>query len=288
MVAPCNKEQRRQATRQACNRVRSALTHWVNTFEGKNLSAHHLSKHERSDQLRFLGLTHTGIFAMSTRQTATMRSANIVSPNISQPFHPRTSMTWITTIPYEQAEGRLRQLYDRVKGPDNNVDNIMLAHSLRPHTMEGHMALYKQVLHHTANKVAKVFVEVLGVYTSALNRCLYCVDHHATGLARLLNDDARSAPLIAALRAGEIPEGLEARQREALRYARTLCLTPAELTEADAAALRASGWNDGEILEINQVVAYFAYANRTVLGLGVTTDGDVLGLSPHGNDWQHR
>jgi len=31
---------------------------------------------------------------------------------------------------------------------------------------------------------------------------------------------------------------------------------------------------------VNHVVAYFAYANRTALGLGVTTDGDVLGLSP--------
>ena len=44
--------------------------------------------------------------------------------------------------------------------------------------------------------------------------------------------------------------------------------------------MRAAGMDDGQILEINQVVAYFAYANRTVLGLGVTTQGDVLGQSP--------
>jgi hypothetical protein len=50
--------------------------------------------------------------------------------------------------------------------------------------------------------------------------------------------------------------------------------------------------DDGEILEVNQVTAYFAYANRTVLGLGVTTEGDVLGLSPNDSDdplnWTHR
>jgi hypothetical protein len=44
-------------------------------------------------------------------------------------------------------------------------------------------------------------------------------------------------------------------------------------------------------LEINQVVAYFNYANRTVLGLGVETSGDLLGLSPGDSDdpenWQH-
>ena len=51
-------------------------------------------------------------------------------------------MTWIASISYEEAKGALKKLYERVKGHDNNVVNIMLALSLRPHTMEGHMALY--------------------------------------------------------------------------------------------------------------------------------------------------
>jgi uncharacterized protein YciW len=57
------------------------------------------------------------------------------------------------------------------------------------------------------------------------------------------------------------------------------------------AALREAGLDDGEILEVNQVVSYFAYANRTVLGLGVDTTGDALGLSPGNSespdDWGH-
>ena len=56
--------------------------------------------------------------------------------------------------------------------------------------------------------------------------------------------------------------------------------------------MRNAGFDDGEILEINQVTAYFSYANRTVLGLGCSTDGDVLGLSPNNsedpNDWGHK
>jgi len=48
---------------------------------------------------------------------------------------------WIAHVPYAQAGGRLKMLYDRIKGPDDNVDNITLAHCLRPHSMEGHMAL---------------------------------------------------------------------------------------------------------------------------------------------------
>jgi uncharacterized protein YciW len=56
----------------------------------------------------------------------------------------------------------------------------------------------------------------------------------------------------------------------------------------DIDALKSAGLKDGEILEINQVTAYFAYANRTVTGLGVDTAGEVLGLSPDkSEDWHH-
>lgn len=48
----------------------------------------------------------------------------------------------------------------------------------------------------------------------------------------------------------------------------------------------------GVVLEINQVVAYFACANHTVLGLAWSTEGDVIGLSPGNSDdpddWGHR
>ncbi|MCZ6619319.1 MAG: peroxidase-related enzyme [Gammaproteobacteria bacterium] len=201
-------------------------------------------------------------------------------------------MTWIDTISYGAATGHLSRLYDRIKGPADNVDNIMLAHSLRPHTLEGHMSLYKQVLHHPRNEVAVWFLEVLGVYTSLLNRCDYCIEHHYQGLRRILNDDRRSWDIRVSLVAESWSTVFEKPECAALSYARKLTVQPAEVSEGDVDLLRASGWSDGEILEINQVVAYFNYANRTVLGLGVESGGDILGLSP-GNEidadnWSHR
>lgn len=199
-------------------------------------------------------------------------------------------MTWIKVIPFEKAEGRLKRLYDRVKGPDDNVDNIMMAHSLRPHTMEGHMALYKNALHHTANKIPTWFLEVLGVYVSQLNRCDYCVKHHYAGLKRLLDDKPRAKAIMAALAGGTPEDVFVGKELAAVRYAGKLTQDPAAVAELDIKVLKNAGWKDGEILEINQVVSYFAYANRMVLGLGITTDGDVLGLSPEdteGDDWGH-
>ena len=201
-------------------------------------------------------------------------------------------MAWIKTVAYAKSTGKLRKLYDRVKGPNDNVDNIMMAHSLRPHTMEGHMAIYKYVLHHTNNTLPKWFLETIGVWVSLLNNCKYCVDHHYSGLVRLLGDDARSQQIRKALDKQNIDDGpFDAMQKAALGYARTLTLTADQVTEQDIKDLRSAGLNDGEILEINQVTAYFCYANRTVLGLGCSTEGDILGLSPNNsddeNDWSH-
>ena len=199
-------------------------------------------------------------------------------------------MGWIKTVPYDEATGRLKSLYDRVKGPDDNVDNIMMAHSLRPHTMEAHMTIYKYVLHHSANQVRKWFLECIGVLVSHLNGCGYCFDHHFAGMTRLVGDQSKADAMKAALLSGE-RDMFDAAQTAALRYAEKLNQRPAEMVEADISAMRSAGWSDGEILEINQVTAYFGYANRTVLGLGVNTEGDIIGLSPNNSadpdDWNH-
>ena len=101
-------------------------------------------------------------------------------------------MTWIRVIDYATSSGYLRQLYDRVKGPEDRIDNVMKAHSLRPHTMEGHSALYKSVLHHAGNTSPVWWLETVGVYTSLLNRCAYSAAHHfaveATEDAAQFND----------------------------------------------------------------------------------------------------
>ena len=200
-------------------------------------------------------------------------------------------MTWITTVAYEKASGRLKKLYDRIKGPNNNVDNIMLAHSLRPHTLEGHMALYKHVLHHSANTLEKSYLETIGVYVSMLNDCAYCVEHHFEGLTRLLDDEARATEIRQALEDDEPSRCFSGKELAGLLYAAHLTLEPATLAADSIEELRQSGFDDGEILEINQVSAYFSYANRTVLGLGIDTDGDVIGLSPGDSEdsknWSH-
>ena len=201
-------------------------------------------------------------------------------------------MSWIEIVRPEQATGRLREIYERVAGPGGKVDNVLQIHGLRPHTLEGHMALYKSVLHHSGNKLPKWLLETIGVYVSLLNGCTYCVAHHSAGLSRLLQDEKRSRDIRYALETGDLEKAFpNARERAILDYARRLTQSPAQIRQTSIQAMRAAGLDDGEILEVNQVVSYFAYVNRTVLGLGVTTEGDTLGLSPNDSadpdNWQH-
>ena len=200
-------------------------------------------------------------------------------------------MTWIRTIPYEEAEGKVKDLYERIKGPDNNVDNIMMAHSLRPHSMEGHMALYKNVLHHSRNTSPKWLLEAIGVCVSIINQCEYCIEHHYEGMRKLIMDDQRSKNIRKALEEEKPAKVFKSKELAIIEYAVKITINPHDISSEDIEKLRINNVEDGEILEINQVAAYFAYANRMVLGLGINKSGDIIGLSPNDgddeNNWSH-
>lgn len=201
-------------------------------------------------------------------------------------------MSWIEVIRFENATGKLKGIYEKIKGPNNQIDNVLSIHSLRPHTLVGHMSLYKNVLHHTHNTFPNWFLEFAGTYVSFLNRCDYCYEHHFAGMTRFLDDENLAEKYKIAIENDEVKTVLDEAKTALIAYAKKLTLSPYLLTEDDVLKLKQLGVNDGEILEINQVTAYFNYANRTVLGLGVNTNGEVLGLSPSNKEdeaaWGHQ
>ena len=199
-------------------------------------------------------------------------------------------MSWIKTIDYQSAGKKLKDIYNRISGPQGNIDNVLLIHSLRPHTLTGHMSLYKSVLHHQANELPCWYLEALGVYVSNLNGCSYCVDHHMAGLKRIIGSDFNA--IWESLSTENFTSYFNAKESAGLSYAKSLTLRIQESHPDWVQSMKDGGFNDGEILEINQVVSYFNYVNRVVLGLGVTTEGDILGLSPNNGDdpdnWTHK
>ena len=186
-------------------------------------------------------------------------------------------MTWITFIPFAEATGRLKVSYEKFKRPNNTIANILSVHSLRPHTLDGHVALYRSVIGHSANKLPLWYLESVGVHVSAINQCNYCITHH-THLGGLAynGDKSEWATIAGAMVNDTAADVFEGKMLALMGYAKKLTQNPSALTEQDMDTLHKAGADDGEILEVNQVAAYFAYANRTVLGLGVSLDGEVF------------
>lgn len=184
---------------------------------------------------------------------------------------------WIRMIPLEEADGKLREMYELARTPAGTVDNVMRAHSLRPHSMQGHLALYRNVLHNPDNTLPFWFLEVVASYVSLSNNCDYSLTHHWANARRLINDKVRAQQIWDALSAATPERAFEGKELAFLNYARKLTVDVANMQRSDYDALRAAGCDDGEILEVNQVCAYFNYSNRLLNGLGVTTEGDTVG-----------
>ena len=186
--------------------------------------------------------------------------------------------TWIEMLSVENATGSLKEAYDMANTPAGPVANVMRIHSQRPHTMVGHLKLYRSVLHHQDNTLPLWFLEAVGDFTSLLNNCEYSFKHHCTNMRRLLKDDKRLAAIETALR-GQAPEAaFSGKELALMRYTEILTISPGKVKAADLEAAKSAGATDGEILEVNQVCAYFCYSNRTINGLGVTLAGDTVGF----------
>ncbi|MBL4600570.1 MAG: peroxidase-related enzyme [Rhizobiaceae bacterium] len=184
---------------------------------------------------------------------------------------------WIKMVPDDEADDKLLEVLKLARTPHGTVDNVMRVHSLRPETMRGHVVLYRSALHDPANTLPEWLQETISSYVSILNDCAYSLANHWANARHLIDDEKRADKIEAALHARKPEIEFDGRELALLRYAEKLTLSPGNMNKTDVDELKIAGLDDGEILEANQIIGYFNYANRCLNGLGVTTQGDVVG-----------
>jgi hypothetical protein len=96
-------------------------------------------------------------------------------------------MTWIRTVPYEQADAELQQVYESVRAlypreyfdpvaaltrPDGTGDSVTAAHSLIPEAMR-HMMSGLGVLLSPELPLSRRQQEMIAAVVSVENRCFY-------------------------------------------------------------------------------------------------------------------
>lgn len=160
---------------------------------------------------------------------------------------------WIESISPAHATGELNELYDRIGGARGGVAQVHQTQSLNPRALATHYELYKAVMFQPS-PLSRADREALAVAVSRANGCESCVAHHGAALRHL---------------------GVESTlPREVFEWATRLARAPESVSEADVAMLRAAGLSDRAILDAVLTVAYFSYANRLVMALGLALEPD--------------
>ncbi len=177
----------------------------------------------------------------------------------------------------EEADENLQEVLNLARTPHGTVDNVLRVHSLRPATMRGHIILYRAVLHDDSNTLPLWLQECIASWVSILNDCAYSLANHWANARHLINDEPRADAIEAALWARCPADAFDARELTLFDYAEKLTVSPTTMQQADVAAMQSVGFDDGEILEVNQIICYFNYVNRSLNGLGVTTENDTVG-----------
>lgn len=176
----------------------------------------------------------------------------------------RRGAGWIDVVHPDDATGLLAEQYARIAAKAGAVSPLAQAGSLYPELVEARLDLY-DVVDATPSDVPPHVRRGIALLTSVLNGCLHCTVGHTLKL-----QEAGYGDLAEAIKAD--PEGFttgDAAADAAYVYTRLLVRTPRDVTEADLDALRAVGYAEIDLLDINNIGAYYSYINRVASGLGL-------------------
>ncbi len=174
-------------------------------------------------------------------------------------------MAWIDTVEWADAEGALRDAYDWQAAVLGEPAEFTMLGSLYPAIVEERLRLYRTV-ENCPSQLTAVERQAAALVTSRLNG----TDHCASGLRLKLESLGLASAVLDSIDAdpADVRTG-EARFDAICGYAAKLTTAPAAVTHHDVGRLREHGLSDLDILDLNNMVAYYAYINRVVMGLGL-------------------
>lgn len=174
-------------------------------------------------------------------------------------------MPYIKTIEPDEAIGELKDIYDNLVQTRGKIAEIHKIQSLNPEALTAHMDLYMTVMF-GKSPLKRYQREMLGVVVSATNHCSYCINHHAQALLAYWKDVEKTNLLTNNRKELSLSET----DRLLCDLAEQLTLNNHSSYQNEVQTLRVNGLNDRALLDAVQVIAYFNFVNRMVLGLGVT------------------
>jgi uncharacterized peroxidase-related enzyme len=188
---------------------------------------------------------------------------------------------WIETVPWADAEGDLAASYAWQAEALGEPAEFTMLGSLYPAIVDERLRLYRAV-ESCPSGLRQVDRQAAAFVTSLLNG----TDHCASGL-RLKLGSLGAERVAAAIDADPAAAETGDDVTDAVcAHAAKLTMAPTAMSEADVETLRSHGLSDLDVVDLNNMVAYYNYINRVVMGLGLrsvmATTHEATNAVPHG------
>lgn len=172
---------------------------------------------------------------------------------------------WITTVPWTDATGELADAYNWQAASLGEPAEFTMLGSLYPPVVDERLRLYR-VVEQCPSSLHPIERQAAAWVVSLLNG----TDHCASGLSLKLTSLglADSVKDAIADNPGD-PQTGGARLDAICAHAAKLTLRPTEMSEGDLDALRLHGLDDLDLVDLNNMISYYNYINRVVMGLGL-------------------
>ncbi|HUW36608.1 MAG TPA: peroxidase-related enzyme [Rhodocyclaceae bacterium] len=134
---------------------------------------------------------------------------------------------------------------------------------------------YHEILLRGPSPLSVADRELIAAFVSGLNACGYCHGVHEATARQFGIPEGLMVQLIEDVDRAVIDEKI----KPILRYVRKLTLSPSRMTQADADAVFAVGWDDQALHDAVATCALFNFMNRLVEGLGIKAAPDYFSSS---------
>ena len=81
-------------------------------------------------------------------------------------------MPFVRTIPYQEARGELKEIYDQMLETQGSIGNVMSVNSIRPHILKT-MAAHNRCVMQSDSGLTAAEKQMIATVVSYLNKCQY-------------------------------------------------------------------------------------------------------------------
>ncbi len=180
-------------------------------------------------------------------------------------------MAYIKVIEPDEADGKLKEIYDDLIKSRGKIANVHTIQSLNPESIVNHMDLYMTLMY-GKSPLKRVLREMLGVVVSKANNCEYCQKHHLEAVQHYWKDEQKCQNFLNDFTTAEL-SGTELMLCD---FAYELTINPDKVNDKNyISPLKNAGLSDRAILDATMIIAYFNFVNRIVMSLGVYVEEDT-------------